>query len=315
MPAMIEFDHVKKNFRGKTVIPDLTLTIPEKQIFVLVGRSGSGKTTTLKMINALIKPDAGTIKYNGKALTDYKLQDLRWQIGYVLQQIGLFPNMTVAQNLALIPEMQHHDAAKILRRSRELLAAGGLDPDTYMARAVTELSGGEAQRVGILRALAADPPTILMDEPFSALDPLSRRQLQDLVLELQAKLHKTIIFVTHDMNEALKMGDQIAVMDGGRILQIGAPDAIRNNPAHAVVASMFAGTKDDDGLAQPVSAVIQAGFAMNAVQLNQRQVSADAPLSTIITELREHGGVQVTVADQTYTITAGDVLAFLDSLG
>nr|WP_252895142.1 ABC transporter ATP-binding protein [Liquorilactobacillus satsumensis] len=202
----IEFTHVQKKFSGKAVIKDLNLAVPANQIFVLVGPSGSGKTTILKMINALIQPNGGEITINGKKITEYRVQDLRWQMGYVLQQIALFPNMTVAQNIAVIPEMKKMPKKKIKERIETLLAQVDLPAAKYAERYPRELSGGEAQRVGIVRALAADPPLILMDEPFSALDPLSRTQLQKLVLRLQAQLHKTVVFVTHDMNEALKMG-------------------------------------------------------------------------------------------------------------
>jgi osmoprotectant transport system ATP-binding protein len=312
--AMITFDHVSKKFAGKTIIPDLSLSIPQNQIFVLVGRSGSGKTTTLKMINALIRPEGGTIKFAGKNLNDYNLQELRWQIGYVLQQIALFPNMTVAQNVAVIPEMRHVPASEITERTRKLLDACGLDPDTYMNRHIDELSGGEAQRVGIVRALAADPPTILMDEPFSALDPLSRRQLQDLVLDLQTKLHKTIVFVTHDMNEALKMGDQIAVMDAGQILQIGTPTAIRDTPATAVVADLFAGTQPDDALAVALAQIVTDGYGVGVVPDTAIPVAATTTLAAVLDQLAAGAVLAVTVHGTRYAVDGAAVLRFLGAL-
>ncbi len=304
--AMVTFTHVQKQFAGTTVIPDLTLTIPRNQIFVLVGRSGSGKTTTLKMVNALVRPDAGTITFDGKPLSAYNVRQLRWQIGYVLQQIALFPNMTVAQNIAVIPEMQHVPAEKVAARTKELLAACGLDPDVYMSRRTDELSGGEAQRIGIIRALAADPPTILMDEPFSALDPLSRRQLQDLVLALQEKLHKTIIFVTHDMNEALKMGDQIAVMDAGQLLQVGTPDEIRLAPATEFVADLFAGTTQADPLLLPLKQVVTMGDAELATPDTPagHHVSAHQALGDVLPQLQAGAHLLVTVNKQTYLVDA-----------
>lgn len=308
---MITFDHVSKKFAGKTIIPDLSLSIPQNQIFVLVGRSGSGKTTTLKMINALIRPEGGTIKFAGKNLNDYNLQELRWQIGYVLQQIALFPNMTVAQNVAVIPEMRHVPANEITERTRTLLDACGLDPDTYMNRHIDELSGGEAQRVGIVRALAADPPTILMDEPFSALDPLSRRQLQDLVLDLQTKLHKTIVFVTHDMNEALKMGDQIAVMDAGQILQIGTPTAIRDTPATAVVADLFAGTQPDDALAVALAQIVTDGYGVGVVPDTAIPVAATTTLAAVLDQLAAGAVLAVTVHGTRYAVDGAAALRFL----
>lgn len=309
--AMITFDHVSKKFAGKTIIPNLSLSIPQNQIFVLVGRSGSGKTTTLKMINALIRPEGGTIKFAGKNLNDYNLQELRWQIGYVLQQIALFPNMTVAQNVAVIPEMRHVPVNEITERTRTLLDACGLDPDTYMNRHIDELSGGEAQRVGIVRALAADPPTILMDEPFSALDPLSRRQLQDLVLDLQTKLHKTIVFVTHDMNEALKMGDQIAVMDAGQILQIGTPTAIRDTPATAVVADLFAGTQPDDALAVALAQIVTDGYGVGVVPDTAIPVAATTTLAAVLDQLAAGAVLAVTVHGTRYAVDGAAALRFL----
>ena len=306
---IISFSHVHKGFGEGEVISDLSFDIPEKGIFVLVGPSGSGKTTTLKMINRLQDVDGGTISYLGKDVKDYDLRALRWQIGYVLQQIALFPNLTVRQNINLIPEMQHMDAATKEKRGDELLTAVGLPPKDYNARYPRELSGGESQRVGIVRALAADPPTILMDEPFSALDPLSRRQLQDLVLTLQTKLQKTIVFVTHDMQEALKLGDQIAVMHNGRIEQQGTPENILTHPATQFVASFFVGahaTSPQNTLGE----LIAAGYA-RPVAATADYVPARTQLSAVLPALSRGESVIFKLEQQYYQIDAARVLHFL----
>lgn len=255
---MIQFEHVNKAYGTNQAVDDLSLTINEHELFVLVGTSGSGKTTTLKMINELIQPTSGTIYFNGRSLTDYQVRDLRWNIGYVLQQIALFPNMTVGQNIALIPELKRWDRAKIETTVDELLTQVELPPAKYRDRMPAELSGGEQQRVGILRALATQPQVILMDEPFSALDPISRTQLQDLLLRMHERLKMTIVFVTHDMNEALKLGDRIGVMRYGKLLQVDTPQQVSEHPVNEFVRSFFATSNNQsDLLTQPVSRLAQ----------------------------------------------------------
>ncbi len=241
MHPLVEFKAVTKVFANKAVLQTLNLSIHQGEFFVLVGPSGSGKTTTLKMINALQIPTEGNIFFKGKRIKDYDVRKLRWQIGYVLQQIALFPNMTVAENIELIPDLLGWSRSKRQKRVEELLVQVGLNPAQYAHRLPHELSGGEQQRVGILRAIAAQPDVILMDEPFSALDPISRQQLQDLMLDLHAKLNNTIIFVTHDMKEALKMGDRIALMQEGRLIQCDRPENIAQNPHNDFVRQFFSG--------------------------------------------------------------------------
>ncbi|MDO4680800.1 MAG: ABC transporter ATP-binding protein [Aerococcus sp.] len=240
MTPMITFNHVTKDFQGQEVLHPLELQIEPGEFFVLVGPSGSGKTTTLKMINGLIEPTDGNVYFKGKRIKDYQQNQMRWQMGYVLQQIALFPNLNVAENIALIPEMLHWPKEERKQRIDELLQQVNLDPEQYRNRRVSELSGGEQQRIGILRAIAAKPDVVLMDEPFSALDPLSRTQLQELVLKLHDTLKTTIVFVTHDMNEAVKLGDRIAVMNQGTLIQVDTPDNIQQHPKTEIVASMFA---------------------------------------------------------------------------
>ncbi|OCA88424.1 glycine/betaine ABC transporter ATP-binding protein [Bacillus sp. FJAT-27225] len=233
---MIEFENVSKIFdNGTYAVKPLNFTIQKGEFFVLIGPSGSGKTTTLKMMNRLIPLSGGTIRINGKKISEYDIHELRWNIGYVLQQIALFPHMTIEENIAVVPEMKKWTKAEISKRVDDLLSMVGLEPGKYKHRKPKELSGGQQQRIGVVRALAADPEIILMDEPFSALDPISREKLQDDLLDLHKKLQKTIVFVTHDMKEAMKLGGRICIMKNGEIVQIGTPTEIMENPANLFV--------------------------------------------------------------------------------
>ena len=241
MTSAIKFEHVNKTFVNKVVVNDLNLDIQQGELFVLVGNSGSGKTTSIKMINRLEDPSARQIFVNERPTSDYNLQKLRWKIGYVLQQIALFPNMTVAKNITLIPEIQGAKA-DLTEMAANLLEKVGLNPQEYAHRYPHELSGGEQQRIGILRAIASKPPIVLMDEPFSALDPLSRANLQELVINLHKQLHNTILFVTHDMNEALHLADRIGVMKDGKLLQVDQPQEILRHPANNFVRDFFKGS-------------------------------------------------------------------------
>ncbi|WP_294955711.1 ABC transporter ATP-binding protein [uncultured Lactobacillus sp.] len=241
MTSAIKFEHVNKTFANKVVVNDLNLDIQQGELFVLVGNSGSGKTTSIKMINRLEDPSTGQILVNEQPTTDYNVQKLRWKIGYVLQQIALFPNMTVGKNITLIPEIQGAKA-DLAEMAANLLEKVGLNPQEYAHRYPHELSGGEQQRIGILRAIASKPPIVLMDEPFSALDPLSRANLQELVINLHKQLHNTILFVTHDMNEALHLADRIGVMKDGKLLQVDQPQEILRHPANNFVRDFFKGS-------------------------------------------------------------------------
>ncbi|MBM7655427.1 ABC transporter ATP-binding protein [Neobacillus cucumis] len=233
---MIQFENVSKRFHdGTMAVKSLNLTINEGEFFVLIGPSGSGKTTTLKMINRLIDLSDGTIFINGKKISDYDIHELRWNIGYVLQQIALFPHMSIEENIAVVPDMKKWDKEKIASRVDELLEMVGLEPQTYKHRKPSELSGGQQQRIGVVRALAADPEIILMDEPFSALDPISREKLQDDIVKMQKEIKKTIVFVTHDMQEALKIGDRICIMKDGEIVQVGTPNELIYHPINDFV--------------------------------------------------------------------------------
>ncbi|MCI1688450.1 ABC transporter ATP-binding protein [Schleiferilactobacillus harbinensis] len=237
--ALIKFVNVQKYFGAKQVLQHLSFTVSAGEFFVLVGASGSGKTTTLRLVNELLTPTAGEIYFNDALIKTYDVRALRLQMGYVLQQIALFPNMTVAQNVALIPSLQKQNKRKLAPLVDRLLTDVDLDPQRYRDRMPNELSGGEQQRVGILRAFASQPKIVLMDEPFSALDPISRTQLQRLVRDIHQKLHSTIMFVTHDMDEALQLGDRIGVMRDGQLLQVGTPEEIVRHPADDFVRQLF----------------------------------------------------------------------------
>lgn len=242
---MIEYKHVALRYGKKSVLEDVNLKIKDGEFMVLVGPSGSGKTTMLKMINRLLEPTDGNIYMDDKRIKDYNQRDLRLSTGYVLQQIALFPNLTVAENIAIIPEMKGWNKDKIKHNTAELLEMVGLPAKEYAGRLPSMLSGGEQQRVGIVRAIIGEPKILLMDEPFSALDAISRKQLQVLTKKLHNELGVTIIFVTHDTDEALLLADRIAVLQNGQICQIDKPNAILENPANDFVANLFGGVKHE----------------------------------------------------------------------
>ena len=242
---MIEYRHVALRYGEKEVLKDVNLSIDDGEFMVLVGPSGSGKTTMLKMINRLLEPTDGNIYMDDKRIKDYNQRELRLSTGYVLQQIALFPNLTVAENIAIIPEMKGWDKNRINKKTVELLEKVGLSADEYADRLPSMLSGGEKQRIGIVRAIIGEPKILLMDEPFSALDAISRKQLQALTRKLHEEFDITIIFVTHDTDEALLLADRIAVLESGHICQIDKPNVILENPANEFVANLFGGGKHE----------------------------------------------------------------------
>ncbi|GGK31084.1 ABC transporter ATP-binding protein [Deinococcus malanensis] len=236
---MIELEHLEKRYGAQAVVQDLNLVFPAGQVTALLGPSGCGKTTTLRMINRLIEPTAGVVRLDGQDTRGLRPEVLRRGIGYVIQQIGLFPHLNVAQNVATVPELLGRSRQDTARRVDELLALVGLDPDTFRHKRPAQLSGGQAQRVGVARALAADPPVLLMDEPFGALDPLAREHLQQAFREIQRRLHKTVVMVTHDIDEALRLGDRIALMNAGRLEQFGTPDDLVHRPTSSFVSAFL----------------------------------------------------------------------------
>ena len=238
---MIEFINVGMTYPcGNVGLKNINLTINESEVTVFIGPSGSGKTTLLKMINRLEDNTTGEVKINGKNVKEYDIHKMRWDIGYALQQVALFPHMNVEENIAIVPELKKWKKEKINARIDELLNMVGLEPKKYRKRNPSELSGGEAQRVGIARALAADPKIILMDEPFSALDPITRANLQEDIKKLQKQINKTIVFVTHDIEEAFFLGDKICIIQDGELIQSGTKQEIISNPKNDFVKKFIA---------------------------------------------------------------------------
>ncbi|HEV2766999.1 MAG TPA: betaine/proline/choline family ABC transporter ATP-binding protein [Acidimicrobiales bacterium] len=288
---MIRLEHLTKRFAGgRVAVDDLTLEVGEGQLCVLVGPSGSGKTTTMKMVNRLVEPTSGRILLDGEDVTTADPVRLRRRIGYVIQQIGLFPHQTVATNVGTVPRLLGWDRRRTTERVDELLELVGLDAADFRNRYPHQLSGGQRQRVGVARALGADPPVLLMDEPFGAIDPITRERLQNEFLRLQAELRKTVVFVTHDVGEAVKLGDTIAVLaQGGRLAQHDVPAAILGRPASDFVAE-FVGA--DRGLKRlEVTPVGVAELAQPAL------VGAGAPLGDARAAMERTGDDYAVVVD------------------
>jgi osmoprotectant transport system ATP-binding protein len=241
---MITFEHVSKRYPETTAVDDISFEIGDGEVVILVGPSGCGKTTTLRMINRLIEPTSGVIRIDGKPTSEQNVNSLRRTIGYVIQQTGLFPHLTIAENVATVPKLLGWDKARTRKRVEELLDLVGLPAAQYGARMPSELSGGQRQRVGVARALGADPPILLMDEPFGAIDPVTRERLQDELLRLQRIVRKTIVFVTHDIEEAIKLGDRIALFsEHGKIAQYATPMELLAAPASDYVQDFLGGDR------------------------------------------------------------------------
>jgi osmoprotectant transport system ATP-binding protein len=237
----IAFEHVTKRFKAAAhpAVDDVSLEVPHGNLVVLLGPSGCGKTTLLKMVNRLHERDSGRILLGGRDVRSFEINDLRRGIGYAIQSVGLFPHMTVARNIATVPEILRWPTGRIEQRVDSLLELVGLPPTEYRSRYPEQLSGGQQQRVGIARAMAADPDVLLMDEPFAAVDSITRRRLQDALLSIQRRVRKAILFVTHDVDEAIRLGDGIAVMREGKVVQYDTPLNILSNPADDFVASLL----------------------------------------------------------------------------
>ena len=238
---MIRLENLTKYYGDAIAVNGLSLEVNEGEVCVLIGPSGCGKTTSLRMINRLIEPTSGRIFIDGRDTTEIKPEQLRRFIGYAIQSVGLFPHMTVAANIAVVPELLHWEKNRITERTQELLTLVGLNPIEYAKKYPSQLSGGEAQRIGVARALAADPPILLMDEPFGALDPLTRERLQAQFARIQQELKKSVILVTHDLDEAIRLADRIAIMESGKLVQYDTPEIILSKPANKFVHD-FVGT-------------------------------------------------------------------------
>jgi len=297
--ATLELRDVAKHYPGQRqpAIADLSFTVGAGEVCVLVGPSGSGKTTALRLINRMIEPSGGDILLGGESVLGREPHQLRRHIGYVIQQIGLFPHFTVAENIATVPRLLGWDKRRTAARVQELLELVGLDPDEIGPRYPAQLSGGQRQRIGVARALAADPPLMLMDEPFGAIDPITRTRLQDEFKRLQAQVQKTVVFVTHDIDEAIKMGDKIAILrEGGHLAQYDSPAKILIDPADEFVAEFVGAdralkrlgleTLDEVKLLPPNGAVSSPTVT--------RSTSVRDALSAILAD----GGRPVTVVDE-----------------
>lgn len=310
---MIKFENVTKRYGEKIVVDKINLNIREGEFFVLIGPSGSGKTTTMKMINRLIPLTDGYIYFKDQPISDYSVYEMRWDMGYVLQQIALFPHMSIRDNIAQVPMMKSWTQPEIDRRVDELLKMVNLDPNTYRNRKPDELSGGQRQRVGVVRALAANPPVVLMDEPFSALDPITRENLQDDLLRLQAQIKKTIVFVTHDIEEAFKLGDRICLLNEGHVEQIGTPNEFIQHPKNEFV-KQFIGD---------LSSVFMNHFTLHKVaeligtpttETEQWPVvTGNQFVSDIYHEFADHEAVIVRTTDQYWKVTRQDIFEFLST--
>jgi osmoprotectant transport system ATP-binding protein len=291
---MIELDHVVKRYGGHGAVDGMTLTIEPRTLCAFVGPSGCGKSTTLRLINALIRPDEGAIRIDGEDIARIKPETLRRGIGYVIQSIGLFPHWNVADNIATVPRLLRWPAAKIEARIDELLDLLRLDPAQFRGKFPHQLSGGQQQRIGVARALAADPNIVLMDEPFGALDPPTREALQGEIRRIQAETKKTIVFVTHDMDEALRLGDRVAVMQSGKLVQYAAPAEILAKPANDFVRQ-FVGGADMSIRVLAVARVAERLTPDGAAEGDA--ISADASLKEALTLMMTSGRQVLPVTD------------------
>ncbi|MCM3321128.1 betaine/proline/choline family ABC transporter ATP-binding protein [Cytobacillus kochii] len=288
---MLKFEHVSKKYKGgKTAVSNLNLEFKKGEFIVFIGPSGCGKTTTMKMINRLIEPTEGKIFINDEDIMEKDPVKLRREIGYVIQQIGLFPHMTIQENISLVLKLLKWPEEKRKKRAEELLSLVDMTPD-YLERYPHELSGGQQQRIGVLRALAADQPLILMDEPFGALDPITRDALQDEFKNLQKKLDKTIVFVTHDMDEALKLADRIVILRDGQLVQCGTPDEILSEPADEFVEEFIG----KERLVQAKPNITTVEQIMNAHPVT---ITSDEQLSNAITVMKTNRVDSLLVIDQ-----------------
>jgi osmoprotectant transport system ATP-binding protein len=280
--ATVEFRDVTKRYADQVAVDRLSFTVPAGKICILVGPSGSGKTTSLKMVNRLIEPTSGAILIDGHDVTKEEPTQLRRRIGYVIQQVGLFPHQTIAENVATVPVLLGWTKQRIGARVAELLALVGLEPGRYAKRYPAQLSGGERQRAGVARALAAEPPVMLMDEPFGAVDPIVRDRLQSELLRIQRELGTTVLFVTHDIDEAIRLGDRVAVMRGGMLVQYAPPGELLAHPANDFVAQ-FVGS--DRGLKR--LALLTVGGAEIDTTVDRGSIDPKAPVVSATSTLRD----------------------------
>ena len=303
---MIEFRNVTKRYGSNTILHDLSFTIKTGEFVVLIGPSGCGKTTTLRTINRLIEPKAGTVFIDGKDVKEQNAVQLRRQIGYVIQQIGLFPNMTVHQNISVVPKLLGYSKEECDTIVHDLLALVDMPYEENAQKYPSELSGGQQQRIGVLRALAASPPIVLMDEPFGALDPVTRDSLQEEVKRIQKKLKKTIVFVTHDMDEALRLADTIIFMDKGRIIQMASPEEMLQHPSSPVIKSFMGKHMDQEN---PAAVLLAQDFMKKKVYKAYKNTKTLESIEMM--SKREINSLVVIDDDETYlgTVSIEDIKA------
>jgi osmoprotectant transport system ATP-binding protein len=316
--AELELRHVSKRYDGQRepAISDLSLTVPAGEVCVLVGPSGSGKTTAMRLINRMISISGGDILLGGRSVLARDARELRREIGYVIQQIGLFPHQTVDENIATVPNLLGWPKERIAARVQELLALIGLDPEEMAGRYPAQLSGGQRQRVGVARALAADPPLMLMDEPFGAIDPINRAKLQDEFLALQAKVRKTVVFVTHDIDEAIKMGDRIAILrDGGMLAQYDTPKEILARPTDEFVAQFVGADRGIKRLSLTTLSDLQLLAPNGTGDVDRlRRLPADASVKDALSVLLTAHGEPLAVLDGEDHVTGLLTLSHLERL-
>jgi len=282
---MIRLERVTKMFGTITAVDSVDMEVPTGAVCVLLGPSGCGKTTTMKMINRLIAPTSGKIFIDGRDTAEVDEVTLRRSIGYVIQQIGLFPNKTVEENICIVPDLLGWDRKKSRARAADLLTLVNLDPGVFLKRYPKELSGGQQQRVGVVRALAADPPVLLMDEPFGAIDPINREVIQDEFMKIQAELKKTVVFVSHDIDEAVKMASHIAIFRDGRLIQYDTPDKILAHPVNSFVAD-FVGS---DRTLKRLRLIKVA----DAMMKDPPRVVGEDTLESAVARMQEHGHISI----------------------
>ncbi|HIY91767.1 ABC transporter ATP-binding protein [Companilactobacillus sp. HBUAS56275] len=307
---MITYKNVGMKYEKNSVLHDINLTINDGELFVLVGPSGSGKTTLLRMLNQLTVPTDGDVYFADKKIKDYDVQKLRLDMGYVLQDSSLFPNLNVEDNIAIQLEQKGVSKVERHKRAAELLESVELDPKKYAKRMPDELSGGQQQRVAIIRALATSPKLVLMDESFSALDPVLRRKSQDLVLKLHAKYKMTVVFVTHDMQEALRMGQRIAILNQGEIQQVGTPHEIMQNPANDFVKKFF-GARTPHWW--------NMDFLIGSKVLTEIPNSTEYPevelFGELVNSLKDHAEIKFSYQGKSYSLTPQQLLAYFEKEG
>ena len=312
---MIELKNIYKSYDEQSVLKDINITFEKGRLCMLLGPSGCGKSTMLRLINRLIEPDSGEIRIQGELSSDMKAEELRRRIGYAIQGVGLFPHMTVRENIAVVPKLLKWDKDRIEKRVDELMALMGIPPE-YGSKKPSMLSGGEAQRIGVARALGADPDILLMDEPFGALDPVTRRRLQQEFVSLQKKLHKTVIFVTHDISEAVRMADDLVLINDGRILSSGPPESMAKH-SEELTRSFFGEQFTLELLAKYTMdqyPMLLEGAEMMGNSLNgesENVLESHVTFREVIAHMLRHGETQVGIrkGDAIYPVTFGDLVS------